>query len=165
MGGIVNVVTKSGSSQFHGAVWEFIRNSAFDARNPLLSSVTPLKQNVYGATIGGPVVLPLYNGRKRHTFFFGAYEGTNIDSANQSLYNVPTTAELAGDFSAIPQKLYNPFTTTADPSHPGQFLRTQFTDNNIASVLDPAMVALAKQMYPAPILTSSGVNGKIQHPI
>ncbi len=160
MGGIVNVVTKSGSNQFHGDVWEFFRNNAFDARNPLLTSVTPLKQNVYGATIGGPVIFPRYHGRKRHTFFFGAYEGTNINSASELLYNVPTTAELAGDFSGISQKLYNPYTTTPDPNHPGQYLRTPFVNNNIAPALDPAMVILVKEMYPAPIATSSGVNGE-----
>jgi hypothetical protein len=159
MGGIVNVVTKSGSNQFHGNVWDFLRNDTFDARNPLLTSKTPLKQNVYGATIGGPVLVPHYNGRNR-TFFFGAYEGTNINSASELLYNVPTLAELAGDFSGISAKLYNPYTTTADPAHPGQYLRTQFANNNIASALDPAMVTLAKEMYPAPTTTPSGVNGE-----
>ncbi len=160
MGGIVNVVTKSGTDQFHGGVWEFLRNDFFDARNPLLASTTPLKQNVFGATIGGPVSVPkLYSGRKHHTYFFGAYEGTRINSANQSLYNVPTAAELAGDFSAVPQQLYNPYTTVADPSKPGQYLRTPFARNNIASALDPVMVTLAKEMYPAPVSTTSGVNG------
>ncbi|WP_216846364.1 TonB-dependent receptor [Granulicella sp. L56] len=159
MGGIVNVVTKSGSNQFHGDAWEFLRNDAFDASNPLLASKTPLKQSVYGVTIGGPVLFPhYYNGRNR-TFFFGAYEGSNINSASEKLYNVPTQAELNGDFSAIGQQLYNPYTTTADPNKPGSYLRTPFANNNISSAIDPTMLALVKQMYPAPVPLVSGFNG------
>jgi hypothetical protein len=160
MGGVVNVVTKSGSNSFHGDAWEFLRNDAFDARNPLLTAKTPLKQSVYGATIGGPVLFPHYNGRNR-TFFFGAYEGTNINSANELLYNVPTAAELNGDFSGISQQLYNPYTTTPDPHTSGQYLRTPFPGNNISSAIDPTMLALAKAIYPAPVTTSSGLyNGE-----
>ena len=152
LGGVVNVVTKSGTNEFHGAAWEFLRNDAFDARNPLLSKKTPLKQSVYGVIIGGPVLFPHYNGRN-HTFFFGAYEGTNINSANELLYNVPTEAELNGDFSGISQKLYNPHTTTPAGA------RTAFPGNNISSAIDPTMLALVKEMYPAPISPVSGYNG------
>jgi len=160
MGGIVNVVTKSGTNSFHGDVWEFLRNDAFDARNPLLATKTPLKQSVYGVTIGGPVLAPHYNGRNR-TFFFGAFEGTRINSANELLYNVPTAAELSGDFGAIPQTLYNPYTTTPDPNKPGSYLRTAFPSNNISSEIDPNMLALVKAIYPAPIATSSNLyNGE-----
>ena len=160
LGGIVNVVTKSGTDQYHGNVWEFIRNDALDARNPFLTKKTPLKQNVFGATIGGPVILPYY-GRKHHTFFFGSYEGTNINSASQALYNVPTPAELAGDFSAVTQQIYNPFSTTPDPSHPGQYLRTPFPNNQIPqSLLDPHMVKLAQLLFPAPIANLPSSNGQ-----
>jgi Carboxypeptidase regulatory-like domain len=152
MGGIVNVVTKSGTNQFHGDAWEFLRNDAFDAKDPLLPKVTPLKQNVFGATIGGPVLAPHYNGRD-HTFFFGSYEGVHINSANESLYNVPTAAEEAGDFSGISQQLYNPYTTTPSGT------RTPFTNNDISSAIDPAMQTLVKQMYPAPVPSINGFNG------
>ncbi len=158
MGGIVNVVTKSGTNEYHGDVWEFLRNDAFDARDPLLTKKTPLKQSVYGLTIGGPVLFPHYNGRN-HTFFFGSFEGTNINSANERLYNVPTAAELNGDFSAIPQQLYNPYTTAPDPNNPGKFLRTPFPNNNVSSEIDPVMQTLMKQMYPAPVPLVSGFNG------
>ena len=158
MGGIVNVVTKSGTNRYHGDVWDFLRNDAFDARNPLLTKVTPLKQNVYGATFGGPVLLPHYNGRN-HTFIFGAFEGTRINSANERLYNVPTAAELNGDFSAIPQQLYDPYTTTPDPNNPGKYLRTPFPNNNVSSEIDPVMQTLMKEMYPAPVPLVSGFNG------
>ena len=160
MGGIVNVVSKSGTNHFHGDVWDFLRNDALDARNPLLTKKTPLKQNVFGVTIGGPVLAPHYNGRNR-TFFFGAYEGTHINSANELLYNVPTEAELAGDFSAVTQKLYDPYTTTPDPGKAGNYLRTAFPNNNISSELNADMVALVKAIYPAPVTTPSGLyNGE-----
>lgn len=160
LGGVVNVATKSGTNQFHGDAWEFLRNDAFDARNPLLAEKTPLKQSVYGATISGPVLAPHYNGRN-HTFFFGAYEGTRINSANELLYDVPTTAEINGDFSGISQTIWNPYTTTPDPANPGKYLRQQFPDNNISSAIDPVMQTLVKQMYPAPMVTASGLyNGE-----
>lgn len=168
MGGIVNVVTKSGTNQFHGNAWEFLRNDAFDATNPLLTSKTPLKQSVYGVTIGGPVLAPHYNGRN-HTFFFGAFEGTTINSANQLLYNVPTTAELNGDFSALctsfnastgvcnpgdGTQLYNPYTTSGTT-------RSPFMSNNISSSIDQNMLTLVKAMYPAPVtISSSAFNGE-----
>lgn len=163
MGGVINVVTKSGTNQYHGDVWEFLRNDALDATNPLLEKKIPLKQNVFGATMGGPVMAPFYNGHNR-TFFFGAYEGTRIISASSLLYNVPTPAELAGDFSAIPEKLYNPFSTVPDPARPGEYLRTPFPDNQIQKYLDPHMVALAKALFPAPISTPSGFNGEDTKP-
>jgi len=163
LGGVVNVVTKSGGNDFHGDVWEFLRNDAFDAANPLLGKKTPLKQSVYGGTIGGPVLAPHYNGRNR-MFFFGAYEGSNIDSANEGLYKVPTTAELNGDFSGISQQLFNPFTTTPDPAKPGSYLRTPFANNNIAAAMDPNMVALAKAVFPAPVQAPNGLNGEDTRP-
>lgn len=158
LGGIVNVVTKSGTNEFHGDAWEFLRNDALDASNPLLAKKTPLKQNVYGATLGGPVILPRYNGRNR-TFFFGAFEGSSINSAAEGLYNVPTSAELAGDFSAVSRPIYNPFSTRPDPNNPGKYIRDPFPSNNISAYLDPHMVQLAKDIFPAPLQTSQGVNG------
>lgn len=160
LGGIINVVTKSGTSHYHGDAWDFLRNDALDAKNPLLGTKTPLKQNVYGVTIGGPVIVPFYNGRK-HLFFFGAYEGTDSHSAAEGLYDVPTAAELNGDFSAVPEQIYNPFSTQPDPAHPGQYLRTPFHNNQIpTSLFDPHMVAFAKLLFPAPVSPEvEGFNG------
>ncbi len=164
MGGIVNVVTKSGTNQFHGDAWEFFRNSGLDATTPLINKKTPLKQSVYGGTLGGPVLLPHYNGRNR-TFFFGAYEGTSINTAETSLYNVPTLAERKGDFSAIPQQLYDPYTTAPDPNHPGKYLRQPFVNNNVSSEIDPTMQAVINEIYPAPVTTSSPLyNGEDTQP-
>ena len=56
LGGYVNVVTKSGTNDFHGAAWEFLRNEKLDARNPFLPNVNPLKQNQFGGNFGGPIL-------------------------------------------------------------------------------------------------------------
>lgn len=172
LGGIVNVVTKSGTNQFHGTGWEFLRNSAFDARNPFLAKVTPYAWNQFGANIGGPVVIPhLYHGQNR-TFFFGSYEGVRIHQASSSLYLIPTPAELNGDFSGLvnstgqPIQLYNPFTTRPDPSNSGLLLRDSFLNNQIPTTLmDQNMLALAKAIYPAPINTGvAGTNAENLNP-
>src|SRR6266568_8084894 len=68
LGSTTNIITRSGTNRYHGAVWEFLRNDAFDARNYFATSTEPLKQNQFGGTIGGPI-------RKDRTFFFGFYEG------------------------------------------------------------------------------------------
>jgi hypothetical protein len=156
-GGVVNVVTKSGTNQYHGAAWEYLRNSAFDARNPFFSNVTALRQNQFGANGGGPVLLPHYNGRN-HTFFFVSYEGFRNRTPSQVLDTVPTASELTGNLSDIATPIYNPFTTRPDPAKPGQFLRDPFINNMIPqSLIDPNMLAIAKAFYPAP--NATGVAG------
>src|SRR5246500_5747242 len=174
LGGIVNVVSKSGTNQFHGTAWEFFRNTVLDAKNPL-KGISKLEQNQFGANFGGPVILPFYNGRNK-TFFFGSYEGfrraqpstgASASIAGQpsgAFYNVPTTAELAGDFSALlqgpnPIQLYNPFTTRPDPANPGSFIRDPFPNNDISSVLNPGAVTLAQAVFPAPKPVVNGFNG------
>jgi hypothetical protein len=86
----VNVATKSGSNQLHGAAWEYLRNSSLDSRNPFFSAVQPLRQNQLGANVGGPVLLPHYDGRNR-TFFFGSYEGLRNHTPMQTLGLIPNT--------------------------------------------------------------------------
>ena len=111
LGGVVNVVTKSGTNNFHGEAWEFLRNSAFDAKNPI-SGINGLHQNEFGANIGGPVLLPHYNGRNK-TFFFGSYEGVRRHEGNANRSLIPTTAQINGDFSSQGVQLYNPYSTTS----------------------------------------------------
>jgi hypothetical protein len=165
LGGIVNVVTKSGTNQLHGTVWEFLRNDAVDARDPFALKSSPLKQNQFGANIGGPVVLPHYDGRNK-TFFFGSYEGFRQSiTETASFYNVPTPAELGGDLSAVKAPIYNPFTTAPDPNNPGEYTRAPFQNNQIpASVLDPHAVAYAKAVFPAPVQLNNGFNGVVNQP-
>ena len=193
LGGVVNVVTKSGTNQFHGEAWEFFRNSALDASNPI-TGINQLHLNQFGANVGGPVVLRHYNGRNR-TFFFGSYEGVrrHEGNANQSL--VPTPAQLSGDFSSflllpIPVQLYNPYSTTSsgarDPfrcigSTPAPLVsgtklqdQTAGTPCNIlpSGLIDPNTQQLAQLLYGplAPNVTGkAGVNFQetllnVQHP-
>ena len=166
LGGIINVISKSGTNDFRGTVWEFLRNSALDARNPLLPSTTPLKQNQFGFNFGGPVVLPHYNGRNR-TFFYGSYEGfRRSTSTGATFYNVPTSAELQGDLSSLTTSngtqipIYNPFSTRADPTRPGSVIRDPFPNNQIPSnLLDPRAVGFAKAVFPGAIPLINGFNG------
>jgi hypothetical protein len=104
-GADVNIVTKSGGPTFHGDAWEFLRNSSLDAANYFANFANepkpPYRQNQYGVTFGGPVILPHYDGRKKQTFFFGYWEGFRSAETLTQFASVPTTAELGGDFSDI----------------------------------------------------------------
>ncbi len=111
-GGIVSVVTKSGTNEFHGTLWEFLRNQVMDATGYFNASKPPLRQNQYGASVGGPISIPkLYNGKNR-TFFFAAWEGYRFRSASETGVLGPTDAERGGDFSALSAPIYDPTTTT-----------------------------------------------------
>lgn len=111
-GGLVTVVTKSGTNQYHGALWEFLRNEQMDARGFFETSRAPLRQNQYGASAGGPLSIPkLYNGKNR-TFFYAAWESYRYASAQETGTLGPTAAMRSGDFSALGVSLYDPATTT-----------------------------------------------------
>ena len=151
-GGIINVVTKSGTNSLHGSVWEFLRNEQMDARNFFLPTRNPLRQNQFGGAVGGPVLLPhLYDGRNR-TFFFFTYEGFRQSQETQSIVRVPTTAQLTGDFSALLGQgiqLYNPFSTSPDPLHAGEFIRDPFVGNIIPQNLLSPAAQLYATLFPA----------------
>jgi len=172
LGAVVNVVTKSGTNQFHGSAWEFLRNNALDARNFFQTRVTPFKQNQFGGAIGGPVILPGYNGRNK-TFFYAAYEGFRDHTTSSNLYHVPTASELQGDFSGLvdasgnPIQIYNPFTTAPDPANPGNYLRQPFSGNQIpSSLINQNMVLIAQTLFPAPVDTGvAGFNGVDNSPL
>jgi hypothetical protein len=111
-GGVVNIVTKSGTNTLHGDLFEFDRNAVFNGRNFFAINRDQLKRNQYGGTVGGPVVIPgVYNGKDRTFFFFG-YQGTRIRNiGTPANAYVPTAAELQnGDFSA--------FLTASNPNNP-----------------------------------------------
>jgi len=92
-GAVVNVVTKSGTNDFHGSTYEFFRNDALNAKGFFDSSKLAYLQNQFGATLGGPI-------RKDKTFFFVTYEGDRIrQGTSGDTVNVPTLAERSGDFS------------------------------------------------------------------
>lgn len=124
-GAIVNAVTKSGTNEFHGSAFEFIRNGDLNARNFFAASADQLKRNQFGGSIGGPIL-------RNKLFFFGSYQGTqtrNVSEGNSA--TVPSVAERTGDFSEISRQLVNPF--TGDP-----FVNNQIPSSDFA----PATVKL-----------------------
>jgi Carboxypeptidase regulatory-like domain/TonB dependent receptor len=93
-GGQINVITKAGSNKFHGSLFEFLRNTAFDARNYFATARDDHKENQFGGTIGGPI-------KHDKLFFFGDYQGDRIVLGQSALGRiaVPSDAERSGDFS------------------------------------------------------------------
>jgi outer membrane receptor protein involved in Fe transport len=148
LGGVINVVTKSGTNQLHGTAWEFLRNNDLDARNTFYSAVTPYRQNQFGVAAGGPVMVPkIYDGRNK-TFFFGAYEGQRFTQASNNYLHLPTDAELSGNLAGEAQA-FNPYSTRPDPATPGAFIRDPFPGNQIpANLIDTTLVNFIKQIRP-----------------
>ena len=138
----VNIQIKSGANKFHGDLFEFLRNSALDARNYFSPSPLPqniLKQNQYGATLGGPV-------RRDKTFFFLSYEGLRSIQESPGTAVVLTPQQRAGDFSASSTPILDP--TTGQP----------FQNNIIpANRLDPVSLNIINKYMPLPN-TSGAVN-------
>jgi hypothetical protein len=99
-GATTSVVTRSGTNQFNGSLYEFGRNDRFDSKNYFSEKVEPLKQNQFGGTIGGPV-------RKDRVLFFGYYEGFRNTQGVTTSSTVPTAAEREGDFSGMGTPLIN----------------------------------------------------------
>ncbi|MDQ1474229.1 MAG: hypothetical protein QOJ99_5709 [Bryobacterales bacterium] len=105
-GAIVNVVTKSGTNDFHGSAFEFFRNGDLNARNFFAANHDQLKRNQFGGSFGGPAI-------RNKLFFFGTYQGTQIRDVQSGLSaTLPTAAERGGDFSAVSRQLVDPLTKT-----------------------------------------------------
>ena len=143
--GVSNYVLKSGGNQFHGGVYEYFRNTIFDARG-FFAPTTPIEhQNEFGATISGPI-------KKNKMFFFGNYDGYRYDSATAPAFqSIPTATERTGDFSEFPQIIYDPTSAT------GTAVRTPFPNNVIPTGrISPISQSLASYL-PGP------TNGGIQN--
>lgn len=140
-GGQVQVTIKSGTNQFHGTAFEYLRNADVDARNFFLTPLNPTppyKRNQFGATVGGPI-------KKNKTFFFASYEGLRLRQDIESRTTVPEPQFLTGNFSALLPAItiYRPGT------------RTPFPGNIIPpNQIDPAGAALLKY-YPTPTLSTA----------
>ena len=96
-GAVINATMKSGTNQFHGTAFEFLRNSALDARGffePADQPKVPFKQNQFGATFGGPI-------KRNKLFFFGDYQGARVRAARTNILTVPVPGEANGDFSSL----------------------------------------------------------------
>lgn len=151
-GSVLNVVYKSGTNDFHGTAYEFLRNSKLDANtfynNARGVPLSSFKRSQYGGTFGGPVI-------RDKSFFMSSYEGLRQRSFSQRTTTVPTALERAGDFSQTYAGannqviIFDPFTTRANPSGSG-FIRDAFAGNVIPSArFDKVGAAIAK-FYPQP---------------
>jgi hypothetical protein len=155
-GGVVNIVTKSGTNQFHGSAYEYLRNNAFDARNAFATTKPPFRFNQFGASIGGPVI-------KNKTFFFGNWEEYRLSRAFNIITSVPTERQRRGDFSDLKDTsgrlvpIYDTATTRANPNGTG-FIRDAFAGNVIpTNRLDPVALNFQK-FYPLPNRAPSDAN-------
>jgi hypothetical protein len=156
-GATVNLVTKSGTNEWHGSGWEFLRNDKLDARSFFLPTVGAFRWNQFGGAAGGPLTIPKLISKDRAWYIFGYYEGVRIHRAAQYTANVPTAAELSGNFAGD-APIYNPFTTAAAPN--GSSVRQPFPNNQIPSnLLNASSVTIASTLYPAPNLPPGQIPG------
>ncbi len=120
-GAVIQVETKSGTNQYHGALFEFLQNDVFKARNPFSepNGPLPLRWNMFGGALGGPAI-------KNKLFFFGDYQGARRRTGSSVLTTSPTQAVRNGDFSAFTQPIFDP--TTGDQNGKG---RLPFEGNRI----------------------------------
>lgn len=133
-GSIINIVTKSGTTQFHGVAYYYGRNEALDANNFFLTNKPELKRNQFGGAVGGPVKI---GGLGKNTFIFGNYEGLRYKSGEILNSIVPTDAQRAGNFTG--------FATLTDPVG-GCIAGNQI----MPSCMDPLAVALINTLWPQP---------------
>jgi Carboxypeptidase regulatory-like domain/TonB-dependent Receptor Plug Domain/TonB dependent receptor len=155
-GGVLSLITKSGTNRFRGSLYEFLRNDALDARNFFDAGKSKLRQNQFGATVSGPVLLPkVYNGRDR-TFFIFSWESLRTYGADTQRGVVPKPAMLKGDFSAAVDAFGQPVKIT-DP-----LAKAPFPNNQIpAARLDPVAQKIGA-FYPAPNVPGNVNNYLVQ---
>jgi hypothetical protein len=138
-GGVVNIVTNSGSNQFHGVVFEFLRNNVLNATNFFSTSRDTLKRNQFGGTLGGPILHDKF-------FFFGGYQGTrNRQTPKSTIAYVPSQAALNGDWSQMESaacQSNGKARTIKDPSTGQTFANNQVPP----SLYNPASLALMKYL-------------------
>ena len=141
----MNVVTKSGTNDLHGSVFEFFQDDALDERGYFENRANPKnprRRNQFGFQADGPFVIPkLYNGHNK-TFFMGAYEGVRAEAVSSPFASVPTALMRQGIFSEITTPIRNPF--TGEP-FPGNII--------------PAVDAVARVAGPSAVLPGGDVPG------
>jgi len=160
-GGVINLITKSGTNQFHGTAFEFLRDSALDANNFFSDRAgIPLgsfRRNQFGGNIGGPV-------RRGSTFFFINYEGLRQRAANVGTFTVPLPEWRRGDFSNLrnaagqPIIIYDPLTTRPDPANPGRFIRDPFPNNIVPPERISPIARNLMSYWPLPNTIPANVN-------
>jgi hypothetical protein len=157
----INVSTKPGTNNFHGTLYEFLRNDALDANNYSFTTLRkvkdPFKWNQYGGTLGGPVWLPkIWNGKNK-LFFMGNYESFRQRQSSQQTYDLPSSAMRNGDFSELLNRgivIYDPASrVTTD----GKISATPFAGNIIPSGRICSSSKNFLDFYPTPNLASANL--------
>ena len=151
-GGTLSFVSKSGTNQFHGSAFEFLRNQDLDARGFFNTTKSVYKQNDFGVTAGGPVYLPkLYNGKNK-TFFFASYEGfrNRVGAGNGTLSSVPPPEFYTGDLHNWVDgngKMYQIYDPGSQTLVNGAYVRTPFPGNIIPqNRFDPVAVPIVNYL-------------------
>jgi hypothetical protein len=149
---LIQIATKSGTNQLHGAVWDFVRNNIFDAREFFDATIAPLRRNQFGTEVAGPIVLPHFYNGKNKTFFLFNWESSRFRIGQTESANFIPPAFLQGDFSSLrnsqgnPIQLYDPTTT-----NPTTGLRQPFSGNLIpVNRFDPVALRMAQMFEPIP---------------
>lgn len=155
--GQINVLTKGGTNQYHGALFEFLRNNAIDARpyafTKNIPAKAPLRWNQFGFTLGGPVQIPkVFNGKDR-LFFMSNYEGFRVRQQAQALFNTPPLAMRDGDFRQLGTVLLDPLNRTPSGA------KLPFAVNNVipSRQFHPVAVKLL-EFYPKPNVPGAGLS-------
>jgi len=156
--GQVNVSTKGGSNQYHGALFEFLRNSKLDARPYAFTSnvppEAPFKWNQFGFTLGGPIQIPkVFNGKNR-LFFMSNYEGFRERQQAQTLYSMPPVAMRNGNFSQLlpGTVIVNPLSRTSSGA------KLPFPGNIIQSMQFHSVALKLLEFYPVPNVAGAGLS-------
>jgi hypothetical protein len=141
-GAVFSVISKGGTNQFHGALYEFNQNDIFGARSFFAKKKSPLRWNQFGGNVGGPIV-------RNKMFFFFAYEGSRSASPSDSISTVPTAATLSGDFGAsgLPV-IYDPNTSSINAN--GSTVRQVFANNVIPTSRLDSVAQKAAAYWPTP---------------
>ena len=175
-GAFTSFVTKSGTNAFHGSAYEYLRNSDMDARTFFAQSVASNKQNEFGFTAGGPVVIPhIYDGRNK-TFIFGnLHEYRQVTATAGVITTVAVPAFRAGDFSSLlgavsgsdaqgrpinAGAIYDPDTTR--PTSTGGFIRDPFPGNIIPTARISPVSAKYQDFYPLPNVAGKLSNNYVE---
>lgn len=139
-GAVVNVLTRSGGNQVHGSAFEFLRNSALDARQFFDAQKPQYQQNQFGAAIGGPI-------RKDKTFFFADYQGLGVHEASTSILTEPTPAMRVGDFSGL-SPIYDPGTYNSATKQRQHYAGNQIPSTQIDPVANNLLAIIPEPNLP-----------------
>jgi hypothetical protein len=144
LGSTTNIITRSGTNGYHGALWEFLRNDVFDATNYFGKTTEPLKQNQFGGTFGGPI-------RKDKSFFFGYFEGFRNRQGETDSSTVPSKAEFQGNFAEIcPEGFTGGFCNNPNHQLFNVFLNQPYPDNQFDMSTVSSLTRNLLNYFPAP---------------